>query len=185
MQKALTNKCKGMKKCNWRKHKFWRFSFSVCQVRNVGRLERTITSILQIRHANGVLRYFLWETTRREGSTLGVSGESLLRFVSGRSAQRSGWERQMGSWDGPSGSAAILDKMLTVWNHIKGWDVGESVYGLVQIQNVLWGFVSVRLIESLSLCVSNHCGLTKVRWICLQLNCVLCTGGKALGMPWL
>lgn len=63
---------------------------------------------------------------------------------------RSAWEVRAQEMDGLPGWTGMdreqqlcgsLDKMLTVWNHIKGCDVEDSVCGLAQIQNVLGGFV--------------------------------------------
>jgi hypothetical protein len=49
---------------------------------------------------------------------------------------RDGWTPGMDQV-GEQQLCSSLDKMLTVWNHIKGRDVEESVHGLVQIQSVL------------------------------------------------
>lgn len=89
---------------------------------------------------------FLWEMSLEGGWGAGFNRDSLHRFA----VLRSAWEVRAWEMDGLPGWMGMdreqqlcgsLDKMLTVWNHIKDFNVEESVCGLARIQNVLWGFV--------------------------------------------
>lgn len=64
----------------------------------------------------------------------------IEKCLGGQSAG-DGWTPRMDGDGQKQQLCGSLDKMLTVWNHIKGCDVEDSVCGLAQIQNVLGGFV--------------------------------------------
>lgn len=131
------------KKCRWRKCKFklrCPGQSPVCQS-ILGRQERNVISILR----SDTPAPPLWEKVTRSGEQ-DLAKTLCILFA----ALRSAWEVRAQEMDGLPGWTGTdreqqlcgsLDKMLTVWNHIKGCHVEDSVCGLAQIQNVLGGFV--------------------------------------------
>lgn len=107
-----------------------------CHFHSADQTHKQCTDIASVGKVTSQGKTGLWFS--RVSAAFCCTEQSLGGQSEGGQSNRVGWTPGM---DGEQQLCSSLDKMLTVWNHIKGCDVEDSVCGLAQIQNILGGFV--------------------------------------------